>query len=165
MLLEPMQEALNDVADAIGKLRRENQELRIALAEMKVALVEVTAKANETSFVVQRLQIDRTGPAGPPGPMGRDGKDGAVGPRGEKGSRGQRGFEIVGWKVDVAGYQAVPVFYDNSEGPPLNLRPFFERYNADTEGDDVALAVEQMAHSRAALELETERTRRGLPAK
>ena len=148
---EALVEGLNDVAGAVSKLRRENQELRIALAEMKVALAEVTTKANQTDLTVQRLQIDRRGPAGPPGPQGRDGRDGSPGPRGEKGGRGQRGFEITGWKVDVAAYHATPVFYDNSEGPPLNLHPFFERYNADTENDDVDFETERAALSRARL--------------
>jgi hypothetical protein len=163
--VEPVLETVGNLTDAIGKLRRENQELRIALAELRAEHAETKGKLGETAHTVERLTIDRTGPKGERGPPGADGKAGAIGPRGEKGSRGQRGFEIVGWKVDVAAYQAVPVFYDNSEGPPLNLRPFFERYNVDTEGDEIDLAVEQAAHSRAALELQTELVRRGLPAK
>jgi hypothetical protein len=140
-------------------------EIKLELAQLRAALAETRSKADATDFVVQRLQIDRQGPPGPPGPMGRDGRDGNPGPRGEKGSRGQRGFEITGWKVDVAAYHATPVFYDNSEGPPLNLLPFFERYNADTEADEVEAAIEDVALKRAALELEVERTKRGLPAR
>ena len=71
----------------------------------------------------------------------------------------------MGWKIDLEGCRATPEFFDNSSGPALNLYPFFEQFNRDTEGNDVALAAEQAALSRAELELKTERVRRGLPAK
>jgi hypothetical protein len=156
-------ENMEHAEELIGELRNEIAGLRIANAELKAALAEVRSKSNETAFVVDRLRIENKGPPGERGLMGRDGRDGAIGPPGPRGNRGQRGFEIIGWQIDVAGYQATPQFYDGSEGPPLNMRPFFERYNADTEGDEIELAAEQLAHSRAELEYRTERVRKGLP--
>jgi hypothetical protein len=162
---EGLVEALNDIGAAIGKLRSENAGLKLELAQLKGALAETTRKADTTDFVLQRLRLENKGDPGPPGPMGRDGRDGCQGPPGPKGSRGQRGYEISGWKIDPEGYRATPEFYDNSSGPALNLYPFFEQFNRDTEGDDVALATERAALSRASVELETERVRRRLPAR
>jgi hypothetical protein len=155
-LIQPMQDAIRD-------LRKEVAALKLALAESNAKLSEAAAKGNENAFVLERLRLDNKGDPGPPGPRGRDGADGRIGPRGEKGSRGQRGQEITGWRVDVASYHATPVFYDNSEGPPLSLLPFFERYNAEVEEDEISFATEQTAERRAALELERVRLNKGLP--
>jgi len=163
-MLEPLQEAHNDAIEAIGALQAENAGLRTALAEMKAALAETRAKADTTDFVVQRLQVDRQGPPGPPGPMGRDGRDGHVGPQGPRGNRGQKS-EICAWAIDAANYRATPIYQDNTEGVALNLYALFEAYHHAVEDDETVLAIEDAGLRRAALELETERVRRGLPAK
>jgi hypothetical protein len=152
-----------ELATEVAGLRSEVMQLKVANAELKANLAEARAKSDQTAFVVERLRVENRGPPGPQGLMGRDGRDGKQGPPGPKGSRGQRGFEIVEWKVDVAAYHATPQFYDGSEGPRLNLLPLFERYNADTEADDVEAAIEQVAYGRAELELRAERVKRGLP--
>jgi hypothetical protein len=156
-------------SEQIGKLHSEIEHLRTTIAELKAELSGVTAKGNETAFVVQRLQLDRTGPQGPPGPMGRDGRDGAQGPKGEKGNRGQRGFEIIGWDIDTNAYSATPQFYDGQEGPPLCLLGMFQKYNNDTmEAEalsETELETERAAEQRAAHLLEIERVRRGWPAR
>ena len=153
---EALSETLNDFGDAIRKLRRDNHELQIALAEMKVALVEVTAKANQTDLIVQRLQVDRQGPAGPQGPMGRDGRDGAQGPAGPRGNRGQKGWGIAAWEIDAANYRVTAALENGETAPPLNLRALFETYDAavsDLEDRDIVSAA---AESRARNEQEAE---------
>jgi hypothetical protein len=62
------------------------------------------------------------GRAGRPGAPGVDGKNGKDAPR------------IVSWCVNRADYSATPIMSDNSRGPPLELRPLFERFFAETEG-------------------------------
>ncbi|MBV8444100.1 MAG: collagen-like protein, partial [Hyphomicrobiales bacterium] len=152
----------------IDELKAENQQLKLMIAEMKAALAEVTAKNNEMRFIVDRLRIESKGDPGPPGPMGRDGRDGVQGPPGEKGAqgnRGQRGFETTGWLVDEEEYCITPLYYDNTKGPTLNLRGLFERYSVETEDDEISLASERAALSRAQLAVELERLKRGLPPK
>ena len=132
---------------------------------------QIAALKNENTalrLILENLRIRERGDDGDRGPPGRDGRDGvngAQGPAGPKGSRGQRGFETTGWLVDEAEYCITPLYYDNSQGPTLNLRGLFAQFQRDTEGDDVAFATKQAALSRASVELETERVRRGLPAK
>jgi hypothetical protein len=55
------------------------------------------------------------------------------------------------------------VFYDDSEGPQINLMPFFEAYSAAVEDNEIELATERAALSRADLELRVARVNRGLP--
>jgi hypothetical protein len=135
------------LGNTIGALQNENKSLRLILENLRVT---------------QRGERGIDGDRGPPG---RDGRDGAQGPPGPKGSRGQRGFETTGWLINEAEYCITPLYYDNSQGPTLNLRGLFEQFQRDTEADDVDLATEQAALQRASVELETERVRRGLPAK
>ena len=131
----------------VAALKNENQSLRLILENLRIT---------------QRGERGNDGDRGPPG---QDGRDGSVGPPGPKGSRGQRGFETTGWLINEAEYCITPLFYDNSQGPTLNLRGLFEQFNRDTEADDVAFATEQAGLSRARIELEVERTRLGLPRK
>jgi hypothetical protein len=155
-LIQPMQ-------DAIRELREWITALKLALAESAAKLAEVRAKADTTDAVVSRLRLDHKGDPGPPGPMGRDGRDGAQGPRGEKGSRGQRGQEIPGWRLDTANFLATPVFYDNSEGPPISLRPFFEAYDAAVQEDYFDESARATADAHDQIEREAARLRLGLP--
>jgi hypothetical protein len=66
----------------------------------------------------------------------------------------------------VANYRAIPIFAagidgsDSEEGPVLSLAPFFAQYNDEVEQTDAEIAVEQVALSRASLELEVEKMRR-----
>jgi hypothetical protein len=88
------------------------------------------------------------------------------GPEGKqviKGNRGQKGMNIVSWQVIPADYAIIGVFGDDTTTPPLSLLGLFQKFNHDTEGDEIEAAVEQMALSRAELELRVERVRHGLP--
>jgi hypothetical protein len=131
-----------------------------------VNTVEALQNENKSlRLILENLRITQRGERGIDGDRGPPGRDGAQGPPGPKGSRGQRGFETTGWLINEAEYCITPLFYDNSQGPTLNLRGLFEQFQRDTEDDDVALGTERAALSRASVELETERVRRGLPAK
>jgi hypothetical protein len=68
---------------------------------------------------------------------GTRGEKGPQGPRGERGPAGPRGDPgptIVGWQIDRASYQAVPVMSDGSEGSPLELRGLFEQFHEESRG-------------------------------
>jgi hypothetical protein len=78
-----------------------------------------------------------------PGPLpgdgwaiaGKMGKRGEPGPRGERGERGYPGLPgdpaptIVEWATE--GYNATPMMSDGSAGPALDMRQFFELYDAE----------------------------------
>jgi len=151
--------------DLIAPLNAEVAGLKLANAELKAQLAAAQSKLNELAFIVDRLRVENRGPPGERGLTGRDGRDGAQGPPGPKGIRGQKGYEIIGWKIDTASYVAIPQFYDGTEGPPLNLLGFFEKYHADTEADEAQVEIENTALRRAELELEAVRTLKGLPAR
>jgi hypothetical protein len=66
---------------------------------------------------------------------------GKRGPAGEKGERGVTGLEgprgkdapkQIGWKPDRKRFVAIPLMSDGSEGPPLELRAFFEQFQLET---------------------------------
>jgi hypothetical protein len=63
------------------------------------------------------------------GPAGEKGDRGAVGP---EGARGKDAPKQIGWKADRKRFVAIPVMSDGSEGPPLELREFFEQYQVET---------------------------------
>jgi hypothetical protein len=154
--------------DNVADLRATIEKLTTEVALLRASLGEANAKVASLDFICERLRVENRGPPGPAGPMGRDGKDGrdgAQGPPGPKGSRGQRGFEIIGWTIDVDGFTATPQFYDGSSAPPINMLPFFQAYNAQVEDSDALMEAEAIAERRAALELESERMRHGLPAR
>jgi hypothetical protein len=157
-LVLPMQGVIKD-------LRRENQTLKLALADLKGQLAETTAKSSETSFVVARLRLDHKGDTGPQGLMGRDGDRGPPGSKGDRGPRGQPGDRIVSWRLSPETFQAYPITEQGKELPALNLMPFFATYNEQTEASEVDLAAEQEGFARDRLQLEIERVRRGLPAR
>jgi hypothetical protein len=55
-----------------------------------------------------------------------------MGPRGERGDKGEKGEPgptIIGWEIDRATYQAVPIMSDGRAGPPLMLRALFEQFH------------------------------------
>jgi hypothetical protein len=62
------------------------------------------------------------GKAGKPGADGRDGKPGRDAPR------------ITEWLINRENYTVTPIMSDGSRGPPLELRPLFARFFAETEG-------------------------------
>ncbi|WP_247781084.1 hypothetical protein [Bradyrhizobium sp. 170] len=65
---------------------------------------------------------------------GRPGKQGPKGERGEAGARGERGLPapgILGWRIDREAYTATPIMSDDSEAPPLQLRPLFEQFHGE----------------------------------
>jgi hypothetical protein len=64
--------------------------------------------------------------------QGKTGKPGEPGQRGLQGSSATVPRQI-GWREDVDGFQAFPIFSDGSEGPALSLRGFFERYHAEAQ--------------------------------
>jgi hypothetical protein len=65
---------------------------------------------------------------------GRVGKPGIRGERGEPGLRGERGLpglNIESWKLEPDRYLLTPILQDGREGPPVNVRPFFEQYHRE----------------------------------
>jgi hypothetical protein len=73
--------------------------------------------------------------AGATGPQGIRGPKGEPGPRGltgEAGPKGAPGAVIVGWSPDYASFTATPIMSDGSEGPALDLRPFFQKFLDET---------------------------------
>jgi hypothetical protein len=69
--------------------------------------------------------------AGATGPQGITGPKGDRGPRGltgEAGPKGAPGAATVGWSPDYASFKATPIMSDGSEGPALDLRPFFQKF-------------------------------------
>jgi len=164
-MLEPLQEAHNDAIEAIGALQAENAGLRTALAELRAEHAETKGKLGEASHKLDRLTITHKGDPGERGPVGADGREGRPGAQGPRGNRGQKGFTVAAWEIDVEGYRAIPQFDDGSAGPAICLLGLFQQFQHDTEASDVDLATEQAALQRAALELQVERTKRGLPAR
>jgi hypothetical protein len=94
---------------------------------------------NKCSFIARH---DEPGPCPGDGwqliaAEGARGEKGSSGPRGAQGAKGEKGdpgLTIVGWQVDRAKYQAVPVMSDGSEGPPLELRGLFKQFDDETRG-------------------------------
>jgi hypothetical protein len=68
------------------------------------------------------------GRAGRPGADGRAGRDGRDAPR------------ITEWLINRESYSVVPIMSDGSRGPPLELRPLFARFFAETEGKPEEIA-------------------------
>jgi hypothetical protein len=140
---EAVAQMLAELKDELSD-RSTAQQITVAKLTNEIAALrnEVTSLSNsrrELELIVEKLRISQRGErgeAGPRGEPGRDGRDGPAGPPGVKGNRGQKGFQIIGWLINTANYSIVPQFYDNSEGPPINLLPFFERYTDDVEGDE-----------------------------
>jgi hypothetical protein len=65
---------------------------------------------------------------------GRAGKPGPMGERGESGPRGERGLpslNIESWKLEPERYLLTPILQGGHEGPPVNLRAFFEQYHEE----------------------------------
>jgi hypothetical protein len=56
---------------------------------------------------------------------------GKPGPKGERGERGPPGLNIESWKLEPDGYLLTPILQGSHEGPPLNLRRYFEQYHLD----------------------------------
>jgi hypothetical protein len=63
------------------------------------------------------------------GVRGQRGLTGLRGEKGEKGENGEPGPTILGWEIDRANYQAVPIMSDGKHGPPLMLRALFEQFH------------------------------------
>jgi hypothetical protein len=80
---------------------------------------------------------------------------GEKGDRGERGLRGEKGDPgppakqpvIVGWKVDVKNFRAVPFGADGKPLPGLNLRPLAQA--VDAVGDLVREELEHLLRQKA----------------
>jgi hypothetical protein len=68
------------------------------------------------------------------GPRGEKGERGERGPRGSRGERGpvDSTLTIAGWTIDAPRYRAIPLLSNAQVGWPLELRPLFERFLAET---------------------------------
>jgi hypothetical protein len=64
--------------------------------------------------------------------MAAPGKRGQQGLRGERGERGLPGFSIESWKLEPERYLLTPIMQGGREGPPVNLRVFFEQYHQES---------------------------------
>ena len=67
--------------------------------------------------------------------QGKAGQRGERGLTGEKGARGEPGMPaavIEKWQIDRDRYVAVPIMSDGREGPPLQMRAFFEQFQIET---------------------------------
>jgi hypothetical protein len=70
----------------------------------------------------------------------RQGQRGIAGLRGERGAQGERGergiaplpVRITGWDIDRERYLAMPKMSDGTNGPALELRGLFERFQDET---------------------------------
>jgi hypothetical protein len=125
-----------EVRGELAELRLATERERATIAELRATIAELKATVGEVSFVCERLKIERRGP---PGHQGARGVDGPAGPRGEKGEPGEQGSPAVAlaaWEPRVEQFQLVPAFADGTRGPPISLRPFFEAYDAATNGSD-----------------------------
>jgi hypothetical protein len=152
-----------ELRETVAQLKAELASVKLANAELRAALAETTAKSNETSFFVSRLRIENKGDRGPQGLMGPPGRDGARGEKGEKGNRGQRGEQLSCWEINTEAYTITPRYYSDATGPSISLRPFFERYNEETEEDEVANSTAQMELTKADLALRIARVNAGRP--
>ena len=143
-------------------------ELRGQVSDLKAELIEARHEVRELRLIQESLRISTRGESGRDGARGvpgRDGVQGPVGAKGERGPRGQPGDRIVSWRLEPEEYRVFPITETGKELPALNLYSLFEAFNRATEATEAELAIEEVAHSRAGLELETERVRRGLPAR
>jgi hypothetical protein len=143
--------------------------LTVVVSELKAAHAETRAKADTTEFVVENIREVNKGDPGPRGLMGRDGALGPRGDQGPRGPRGERGERVVSFELHPQDFLIYPIDENGKRGAVLNLRPFFAEYHeqagAEEETNEIELATAQTDFERAHLELEIERTKRGLPAK
>jgi hypothetical protein len=88
---------------------------------------------NGASFVAQQ---DDPGPC--PGDnwqlLCSQGKKGQAGRDGVDGRAGRDAPRITEWLINRESYSVIPIMSDGSRGPPLELRPLFARFFAETEG-------------------------------
>ena len=64
------------------------------------------------------------------GKMGPKGERGFAGEKGERGPAGASGM-IQKWQIDRANFTAIPILADGREGPPLQMRDFFEQFQIE----------------------------------
>ena len=60
---------------------------------------------------------------------------GSRGEKGDKGARAEPGepaVTIAEWRIDRAGYRAIPFMSDGRLGPILELRELFAQYDGET---------------------------------
>ena len=149
-------------------MRNENQQLKLALAELRAEHAETKSRVAVAAHTVERLTIDRTGPKGERGPPGADGREGRPGAPGPKGNRGQKGFTVAAWEIDVENYRVVPQFDDGSNGPAICMRALFEQAYVDGAlTDDVSQIEENLDEAmaqRAEYARQAANVRNGLPA-
>jgi hypothetical protein len=68
----------------------------------------------------------------------RQGQRGIAGLKGDRGAQGDRGLpgeraaKLTGWKIDRDNYLATPLMSDGSQGPALELRGLFEKFQDET---------------------------------
>jgi hypothetical protein len=92
--------------------------------------VEFQIATNSSGSNTRSRGAGATGPQGIRGPKGEPGPRGLTG---EAGPKGASGAVIIGWTPDYAAFRATPVMSDGSEGPALDLRPFFQEFLDQTQ--------------------------------
>jgi hypothetical protein len=147
----------------IVELETENARDKAALAELRAQFAEAKAEFAEAKHILERLQVSREGKRGERGPCGADGPAGMRGERGPRGETGSPAPIVAAWETRAENFQIVPVFANGERGVPINLRPFFEVYDAATNELDDRDIVSAAEASRMRVEAEAEAVRQGRP--
>jgi hypothetical protein len=117
-------------------LETELAAVRKELAELRATLVEARHETRELKLVQESMRIANRGERGCDGARGVPGRDGQQGPQGPRGERGEAGARAAGFITNPEEFSAVLQITDGTPGPTLRLRPLFEAYDSQTNGDE-----------------------------
>jgi polyhydroxyalkanoate synthesis regulator phasin len=129
-LFEHIKKLRERVSELETARRVEAAELRTTIAELRSEISQMRS-IQESARLASRGERGEQGVRGIPGPPG----EGKVGPRGAKGEIGPTS-KPVAWEPLIDQFQLVPLYGDGSKGAAANLRPFFEHYDAATNGSE-----------------------------
>lgn len=113
--------------------------LKRQIAELTQKLDQKTAVDQQVHEIIKRLDAQalardaaKRGPKGERGERGARGERGPAGARGPKAKQANPVAKFHSWHIDLDKYRATPFLTDGTSLPPLDLRPFFERYDSET---------------------------------